>query len=635
MTITIIAVPEFSEKKAYSEILNNLSHSPVRYLVCSSGYNKKSSEWFPDLDWAPVDILISSGEHESFLREYLEVIATFNQWNGKDLKWWATHFSSKNRFNSPVLPFLQQWFYCLRAIESHPEKSTLVLLGVSWEVIQGLKAIQSNHQWNVRVISVAFGYFRYRLLNKIKLWLKFLAKIVRAIESIRDTRKTFSLSTLTRENLSPVYLIKSFTYQRNFKQNGKYSDPFFGKLSEYLQQSFAGSPSVITVALGFQDKKECYSLMNTLNDVVHPLEAYLHYSDVLCRAVQWIYKLVFFPFKMKGRIQFMGYDTTCLFKELIRCGGFRISFSQALHYDIAKRLGKKYLIQVCLMTYEGRPWERFFMAGLRKANLNTRIIGYQHTVVPISATDMFLYPKEKDVIPLPNKIILTGLIPKKILEQYSSYPKEQLYVGCALRFEYLQGLSFLKYPRISECNNFVLLVAFVGSSEEVPLLNYALEQASLNVNLILRMRTHPAFSLTRLLSLSSRGRTLPGNVENSESHDVLEDLKGCDAVLYSGTTVALEALMVGKPIIQFDCGDLLSNDPLFEFTNFKWQVNQRDSLRVTIQEIQDLSDIQYSERQQKGRTYVEQYLNPVTEENLAEFLPAASNQGNYYRSKLE
>ena len=58
MTITIIAVPEFSEKKAYSEILNNLSHSPVRYLVCSSGYNKKSSEWFPDLDWAPVDILI-------------------------------------------------------------------------------------------------------------------------------------------------------------------------------------------------------------------------------------------------------------------------------------------------------------------------------------------------------------------------------------------------------------------------------------------------------------------------------------------------------------------------------------------------------------------------------------------------
>mgnify|MGYP003747369321 FL=1 len=330
-------------------------------------------------------------------------------------------------------------------------------------------------------------------------------------------------------------------------------------------------------------------------------------------------KINFHPFRIKGKLYWLGHEITPFFRELISFGGFRITFFQALQFDIAKRLGEKYQIQACLMTYEGRPWERFFIAGLRKANMNTIIIGCQHTVIPLSAADMFTHPKELEFIPLPDKILTTGMLPKKILERYGSYPKEQIEVGCALRFESLQNLSLFKCRKESK-HNFVLLVAFGGSEEEIPLLNYALRQASLNRNVNFRMRTHPTFPWDRLLFLSSWHKLLPENVDNSTYSEVLEDLKDCDAVLYWGTTVALESLMVGKPVIHFDREDLLNYDPLFEFTDFKWQVQRKDSLQKIIQKIQALPETQYCKHQQQGRKYMEQYFYPVTKENLEKFI---------------
>jgi hypothetical protein len=280
------------------------------------------------------------------------------------------------------------------------------------------------------------------------------------------------------------------------------------------------------------------------------------------------------------------------------------------------------------MTYEGRPWERLFMTGLRASRPDVNIIGCQHTVIPQSATDMFLHPKEKNLIPLPDKIITTGLITKKILDKYSAYPQEKVYAGCALRFESLQKLSLIPRKSLHEnqLNKFNLLVAFGGTEEEVPLLNYALEQAEEIPEIVFRMRTHPVFPFDQLLQLSLwRDKALPNNVEESNSPSVIEDLKICDAVLYWGTTVSLEALKIGKPIIQFDRGDFLNYDPLFEFLDFKWQVKLGYSLQVTIQKILNLSDIQYGEGQRLGRMYAEQYFYPVTKDNLAAFLPDVSN----------
>ena len=568
--------------------------------------------------WHPVDI--SKGgkwPQQQIKEEYLDLIASFNQWNAEIPYWWATHFSSKNRINSPVLPYLKELHQILSAIEDLKRDESLVLLDISWPVIETLKVLVSKNGYKLKICFPLF--FKLRSLTKAKylFWKNFFAEVVFSLLSIWKAKRAFGKPHIINSK-TPVYLIKSFTYLRNFNDK-LYKDPFFGRLPEYLKEN-SPDTNILTVALGFQDRVECYQKMKELNNnLVHPIEIYLTYWDVIKKLFHCFWRMNFYPFQIKENIYWLGYEITPFFRELMSFGGFNISIFHALHFDIAKQLGEKYQIKACLMTYEGRPWERFFIAGLRKSNKNTFIVGCQHTVIPLSAADMFLHPDEKALIPLPDKIVTTGMIPKNILEKHGSYPKEQIEAGCALRFEYLQNLSLFKCRKESK-HNFVLLVAFGGSEEEIPLLNYALGQASLNRSVIFRMRTHPTFSWDRLLSLSSWKKLLPENVGNSTYSEVLDDLKDCDAILYWGTTVAMEALMSGKPIIQFDRGDLLNYDPLFEFTDFKWQVQRKDPLQKIIEKIQALPETLYCEHQQQGRKYMEQYFFPVTDGNMSKFL---------------
>ena len=172
---------------------------------------------------------------------------------------------------------------------------------------------------------------------------------------------------------------------------------------------------------------------------------------------------------------------------------------QALHYDIARSISNKFIIHTCVMTYEGRPWERYFIAGLKNVNIKTNIIGYQHTVVRLAAADMFLHKNEKKNIPLPDKIITTGEIPKQILQKNSSYPKNKVINGCALRFESLQNKDLIS-RRNRDINKSVLLIAFGGSLEELPLFKYVLNQSNLNKNIIFRLRLHPSLNFKKLSS---------------------------------------------------------------------------------------------------------------------------------------
>ncbi|MDC0188250.1 hypothetical protein OAJ61_00450 [bacterium] len=559
---------------------------------------------------------------EKYLREYLEVVGQFAEWNAQNIFWWATNFSSKNRFNNPITPLLQEWSECIHAIDSCPDESPLVFIDISWEVIVGLKSIAQNHGWELSIFASPLNHFRYRICGKFHFWKIFLGEIRLALTSIWIARATFGRVRVSNLSKKSHYLIKSFAYSRNFQLKSKYTDPFFGLFPSYIENSLKQAITV-ALALSFHEKKKCYALMKELPCHVHPLESYLHYSDVIFWAFHWLHFFIFNSFKVKGKIKFFGLEVTAFFREFVRCGGLKISFFQFLQFEVGKRLGKIHNIKTCWMTYEGRPWERFFIAGLRDTLPNIDIIGCQHTVIPMSATDMFLHQKEQKWIPLPDKIITTGIITKNILNKYSAYPKEKIIEGCALRYEEIQNYSLL--PRKINSENreqkFMLLVAF-GGDDELELFNYTLGQAEENPDVRFCMRHHPKLSFEQLLRLSLwKNKELPENLENSKSLSVIKDLQICDAVLYWGTTVSLEALMMGKPIIQFDRGDFLSYDPLFEFNNFKWQVCKGSSIKNALQEIKEMPESKFQKLQIKGRQYIKDYFYPVTPDNLLSFLP--------------
>ena len=600
------------------------SSSKVFFLSCNPE-NSEIRSLALKFGWKAVDYSNAQRwSQERMVKEYLDLIGSVNQWNATTLHWWATHFSSKNRLHSPVLPYLQELHQSLSAIETLQPEDSLVLINISWPVIDTLQSLSSESGYSFQLFSTPFLKSKDFVKAKIIFLKNLLAEIIFSLLSIWKAKKAFGEPNKI-DPKCPVYLIKSFTYLRNFS-NDKYQDPFFGKLPDYLSEQLS-TENVLTVALGFQDREDCYRGMKALESgLVHPMEIYLTYWDVIKRTFEWLWVLSFQSVRIKGQLSWLGYDVTIFFRELIHHGGLGISFFQAIHFDAACRLGKMYNIRTCLMTYEGRPWERFFIAGLRTSSPKVHIIGCQHTVIPLSAVDMFLHPKEERKIPLPDKIVTTGSITKNILDKYSTYPKDQVYAGCALRYETLQELSLLsrKISHDKAPGKFIILVAFGGSDEEVPLLNYALEQAEEMPDVFFLMRTHPAFPFDKLLRLSRwKNKNLPKNVEESLNSNVIEDIKACNAVLYWGTTVSLEALMLGKPIIQFDRGDFLNYDPLFDFIEFKWQVSKESPLNNALNEIQNLPDTRYVELQKRGRKYVEDYFYPVTKDRLSLFLPNA------------
>jgi len=621
--MTSIFVFQSDEKYLRKWRSSTLSTAPVRFFSGSSGTSENYSLAL-EFGWVPLEYQeIGEGARDRMLTDYLDVMASFNQCNGNDLLWWATHFSSRNRINSPVLPSLQDFTRSLNAIDDLKAGESLVLLNLSWPAVEALRVLASREGYSFQVFSNLLARPKALAKARIFSWWVFWVGVLYSIVSIRKARRAFGVKWKLDAD-TPIYLIKSFTYLRNFKDQ-HYQDPFFGGLSEHLRSKLPNT-KVLTVSVGFQDREDCYRNMRELDcESVHPIEIYLNYSDVMKRLVQWLWRLSIRQFGMKGEIAWMERDATTLFSEIIRFGGFRIDFFQALHYDAARRLGEIYRIKTCLMTYEGRPWERFFMAGLRASSPESPIIGCQHTVIPLSAADMFLHPKETGLVPLPDKIVTTGAFTKKILDKYGAYPQERTFAGCALRFESLHEVTLHSRNRSGRdgMEGFKMLVAFGGSDEEVPLLNYTLEQAGKIPEVTFRTRTHPTFPLNQLHRLSVwKNKILPANLVDSDLPRVIDDLELCDAVLYWGTTVSLEALMVGKPIIQFDRGDFLNYDPLFAFDDFKWKVRNGTSLQNALREIFEMPDEHYADRQQRGRRYIEDYLHPVTPDNLSLFLPS-------------
>ena len=99
------------------------------------------------------------------------------------------------------------------------------------------------------------------------------------------------------------------------------------------------------------------------------------------------------------------------------------------------------------------------------------------------------------------------------------------------------------------------------------------------------------------------------------------DVADSSAVLYWGTTVALEALMMGKPLIHFDRGDFLSYDPLFEFDDFKWRVRENQDLCSVLNDIRNLSEEESIVLKEKGRNYIRSYFHEVDDNSMSKFLP--------------
>jgi hypothetical protein len=433
----------------------------------------------------------------------------------------------------------------------------------------------------------------------------------------RKYRVQNKIGQVIKKNLSspqPFYVIKTFVYDHSFSETGTYRDAFFGSLLDYLKDK----RQVVIYANILGNYKFCIDKISECSShVILPVETFLSSKDILSAFVQFLFSRM----RIQREALFFGYDVSDIInKELFRTHN-GIEFYQFLHYWSTKGLLKALLVETFLLSYENNPWEKMCIMAIRKHSPNTTIIGYQHTVVPQASANMFISEEEKNLMPIPDRILTVGEVPKEIMERYGNYERGWIEAACGLRFEYLFHLLMSERKRAG-----YILVVLEGIFEVYKMVNYVLGELGGNKQYQVRIRTHPVLPLADFQhKLTHRLNDLP-NFSLSRNASLKDDIDWADMVIYWGSTVALEALSMGKPVIHYEMDSILSYDPLFECKHLKWVLSEGEPLIPTLQEIYSLSNDRFNEEQRKAKEYLTRYFFPVTEKGLNKFLFKRPNE---------
>jgi hypothetical protein len=556
------------------------------------------------LDQIPHDFRRSC--RDRFLKSYIDLVGQISRCNDS-LLWWCTDLSSKNRFLSPLAKPLEILFLIKEHLALSNEDTIIfvhvpgILKGTLRTMVEGQKI-----QWEWH------GGRSLPLLSKVKAWLRRIVRIKRhALRSIIRimiwrTHKIFSCPTAPAVS-KPQALILSFISPKQFNEQGHYKDMFFGPLVNDLEKSY--KVCVLADITG--------SFGQTLDIIrkqapgkIYPLEAFLKLRDILFSSWQ----LFTYNVCLDQDFYFEGTEVSGLLRELCVQGGDRIQPAHYYRYWVLKRYLTQNKPGLLLYTCEFNPWEKMCLQAVKEISPGTRTIGYQHAVIPQASVNMFTSRYEEDLIPKPDLIVTVGDKPKEIIQKYTTSVDLKVVPGCGLRFDYMKEGS-----KASRSRRGHVLVVLEGVPEIVPMLDYLLTQWKDCDDRKLKIRPHPMYLMDKFAHHLSVDYSSMANVEISQGIPLKDDLQWADAVIYWGSTTALEALMAGKPVIHFDTGSLLSYDPLFELDHFKWIVTAQDSIAETLSVIERLSDEEYIQQCDKAQAYIRSYIKPVTDQAIQIF----------------
>ena len=541
----------------------------------------------------------------AFLKDYRDLIGELST-HMHTLMWWATNISSKNRFSSRIPVLLKQIEACKKAIS----QSTGTLIIYKSEI-----SLTSSVQNLCKQSSVKFKHERgfvkqYLIKQRVRSALIHFKSFLRLILRIILTRMLYK-PKVNLGALDNVVILKSFFYESSVeeKEGFSYRDPMFGSLPLFL----LGKHTIVILTDILGHYRRCISKINRVSEInIIPVEYFLSCESVFSSFISLL--LCRLDKKILDNVNYRGINVSGIFRhELYRkCND--ISLEQFVYYPLMKACFNLGSIKQYIQTYENNVWEKMALAGIREVSPVTRTTGFQHAVVPQADVNLFNSKQELENMPLPDRVVSIGKEPLDIINSYSSGQLNHTIIGCGLRYEYLQRQGVKSKKEIKR-----ILVVAEGELDVSPMLNYVAKEMKNNHEYNITFRFHPFLPYK---TYKRENRFNLDDLSNAKlSVSTLEqDLLNHDLCIYLGSTVALEALSLGIPLIHYNMQSVLSPDPLFRCNHLKWIVTENDSLHEVIETIDSLSDEEYEKQADMAKKYIKSYFYPVTDENMSKFL---------------
>lgn len=586
---------------------DHLRKAPVKYSYIYFGHNnpevvkllKENSDDEMNIEDC------SESFREEFFKAYVDLIGSIGA-RLNSIYWWASFTASKNRFISKLLQTLFAYYSVCRAIRKNPEKSIL-LVNPPRGMVKALK--RHCNQNLIAFKNIDYPHHSYYKLVKdgFEHFMRIIYYLLNSSSRIFYARKYFRKNFDKNHKVKDYYVLRTWVYPTSITESGGFSDSFFGRLPEFLS-SKKGNLLVMAGIIG--DYKTIASRLSKCKDYfIVPQEFFLKYSDPVKSALDCYFHRI----KLKDTIVFYGLDVTEIIQEELDRDYTRYTRNELIQRYVIKNMLEYFSINTFAVTYENNPWERLCLLTVKEFSSSTMTIGYQHAVVTRASANMFPSRNEINVAPMPDKIITVGEVTKRAMEKYGCYPNRLIRPSCALRHEYLYKLRNKEIIK-----NKSILVALEGVPECYKLVNFVYTALSFE-DYFVTIRTHPERPFEKIRKDICFDISTNKNFSIS-TQTLKNDLDAAGILIYWGSTVALEALMMGIPVVHVNLNDIISVDPLFECNHLKWTVRTAEELKKAITEIYNLSQDNYTLQYRKARAYIEDYLRKPTDERLCEFI---------------
>lgn len=588
--------------------LKCLKKGNVNYTyICFAELDIESKRLFDKYSYDKINTRdYSEGFKEGFVTAYIDLLGHLGA-KLNSIYWWASFTASKNRFMSKLLPNLLDYYTVCNTIKNNPAKS-IILISLPRSIIHAIKQFCIQNSIDFKNLDYSIGY-----CNRIKGSIIHFLKMI--IFMLKNWMKIFLVRKLFKDHLDNLYEKEKFyvlntgIYPSSISKDSKYTDPFFGRLPDFLVTR--GNKLLIIARIIGDYGNTIKKLSKYKQHLIIPQELFLNYFDVFRVTIDVYLNRI----KFDESIEFYGLDISRIIQMEFDNDYINTIRAELLQKYITRNMLGHINIHTFTTTYENNPWEKICFLFLKEYSPSTKTIGYQHAVVTKASANMFISKEEMPFIPMPDKVVTTGDITKSILEKYGSYPKNSIKSSCALRHEYIYELKRKDFAM--SCK---ILVALEGVYECYKIVNFVFNALSNTKDFQVIIRTHPARPFDRIKNDLCFDIDSHASFSVSNQKSLKDDLSEIDILIYWGSTVSMEALMMGIPVIHVSLDDIVTVDPLFDCSHLKWTVKKEEELQDVISQIYNLPEQNYLDQYNEAKSYIEKYLKKVTNNRLSEFI---------------
>jgi hypothetical protein len=284
------------------------------------------------------------------------------------------------------------------------------------------------------------------------------------------------------------------------------------------------------------------------------------------------------------------------------------------HYDIARKAVKRFAPKAFVSLYEGQPWETLSRLGARAASAECRLGGFQHTILMRHALALLEPPASAQPKEIPDVVLCTGRTSREMLEKNHAAGSRLIDFGSFRRKPIPQPAPA---PRPQQRTLLVLPEGI--SAPAIELFDFAMSAARLRPDYRVLFRCHPVLPFEKVRPLLRESIEAFPMIEISTDASIDRDFARSSAILYSGSSSVLYAILHGLKPFYYRNAAADDTDPLFALRGWREVVRSPAELGAALERfpLEEPQTVEQSWRE--ARDYVDGYVQPVNETSLDAF----------------